>query len=771
MNSNFKKRNRSLNKYLGSEKEKKIIIENTLKSNFYSNKEYDNFNSTVSNIAKQLNNISLKSFPHTRTNSNILIECPKSKSNNKKQIPSLKIISNRSFMIKGIKLNNNIINNEKEKEQEKEKNEIKKENENMKENIKFLLGQIKKYQKNGITIEECNKNNFDEDELIKLRNIIKEKEKEIEKLMKEIKYNKKRIVFLEKENISIKVKYNQLKVKYKIDNIDSKNINNTNSKCNSFNDSDENQLYQYNSKKSNYTYYFNYENSKNNENDNYKRKKISNHKINYTTDFSNNYLLRNNSSEIYMKDYSKNYSKEKEKNMNNNYLIKKIDETKKLRNIKYLSLMISSYKDNNNKEIQYLPKTTKGCITNSFLYRKTQIKSDNNKSLTKKIAKNYFTLKDSENNSHKENKKLSSILYHKKNNNFLYNPNNQNINIPTSTCSYSPSKFSYNEEIKTLPKLDSSPNDLYFFPNVNNNADTVYNFKINEMKFSIINYNLMDNSTFKYYYTSSINHSYDILLSISNGFLIITGPNTNYLYFYDKEVNKIYDLCKLNNNHNKGSLIKINNDQIMCISGINTSKVEMYSIKENIWSNLPRMNCPHCESSFFVYNKNIIFSFFGFDYEKNRYIDNIEYIHIKNNQYNEKTWNIINISNNQGYNLRNHSIFYRINKDNNNEKEIYIVGGYNNSGRNNGLIQILINNKDMELNINFKKYEENKVKIKGNNQNLENENIFLFDNEFYEYYDDEGNLFYNYNYDHNFNIHIIDNFTLKHTIYKNKLNN
>ena len=99
MNSNFKKRNRSLNKYLGSEKEKKIIIENTLKSNFYSNKEYDNFNSTVSNIAKQLNNISLKSFPHTRTNSNILIECPKSKSNNKKQIPSLKIISNRSFMI------------------------------------------------------------------------------------------------------------------------------------------------------------------------------------------------------------------------------------------------------------------------------------------------------------------------------------------------------------------------------------------------------------------------------------------------------------------------------------------------------------------------------------------------------------------------------------------------------------------------------------------------------------------------------------------------
>ena len=189
------------------------------------------------------------------------------------------------------------------------------------------------------------------------------------------------------------------------------------------------------------------------------------------------------------------------------------------------------------------------------------------------------------------------------------------------------------------------------------------------------------------------------------------------------------------------------------------------------------MNRAHCESSYMVYNTNIIFSFFGYDYEYNKYIEDIEYLIIKN-YYNEKTWKKISINNsnnNSGYNLRNHSIFYRINKENNNEKEIFIVGGYNNNGRNNGLIQVLIENEENNFKINFKKYEENKVKIKGNDQNLEKynnkENIFLFQNEFYQFFDEEDNLFYNYNYDSNFNIHIIDNFTLKHTIYKNKLIN
>ena len=301
------------------------------------------------------------------------------------------------------------------------------------------------------------------------------------------------------------------------------------------------------------------------------------------------------------------------------------------------------------------------------------------------------------------------------------------------------------------------------------------------MKFSTIEYSLENNSTFNLSYSSSSNYSYDILLSITNGFLIVTGKKTNYLYYYNKTTNYIYDLCKLNFSHNKGTLLKINNDQIMCISGINSVDVEMYYLKDNICLNLPKMNCSHSESSYMIYNNNIIFSFFGYDYDNKKYINDIEFLILKN-YYSESTWNNICINtNNNIFNLRNHSIFYRMNKENNDSKDIFIVGGYSNTGRNNGLIQIFIeeiqNDKyNFEFMINFKKYEENKVKIKGiNNVNLNKyksmDNLFLFSNEFNQFFDEENNLFYSYNCDNNFNIHIIDNFTLKHTIYRNKIKN
>ena len=757
MNPNIKKRNKSLNKYFGSQKEKQKLFKNSLKSNFNINNEYDNFKFTITNIAKQLNNISLKSFSHSKTNTNILNEkrdflIINNTHQEPNQVQLLKIINNNSFVIKGINSNN-------------EKNEIRKENENLKENIKFLLSQIKKYQKSGIIIEENSKNNFNE---------IIEKENEIKKLKNLIRFNKKRIAFLEEENNNIKEKYNQLKIKYDKDINNSNNINNTNSN-NSFIALDENQLYQYNFKKNNFTNYYNYENSKNNiDKTNYNQKRYTFHKSHHTTDYSHNYLLKNSN-------YNNISTENREENINDIFKPKK--SKKELKNIKYLSLITSANKYQQNKEIYNFPKTTKAYNTNSFLYKKTPIKSNINKSsMGQSVTNNYFKIRDSKYNLHKASKKFSSILYHKKNNNLsilcnIHNQNMNNINIPSSTKSYS-TKFDFNENSATpLPNLDTSPNDLYFFPNLLND-DSLYNFKINEMKFSIINYSLMKNSSFNYYYNSTMNHSYDILLSISNGFLFITGPNTNYLYFYSQEKNKIFDLKKLNKSHNNGSLVKINYEQIMCISGINTTEVEMYSIKDDKWSNLPRMNNSHSESSYLVYNSNIVFSFFGYDYEKDKYINDIEYIFIKP-YYKEKVWNVININiNNENsleYNLRSHSIFYRINKENNDQKEIFIVGGYNNFGRNNGLLQILIENKDKKFDIIFKKYEENKVKVKQSNQNLDkynnDENIFLFQNEFYQYYDEEDNLFYNYNYDSNFNIHIIDNFTLKHTIYKNKLNN
>ena len=66
----------------------------------------------------------------------------------------------------------------------------------------------------------------------------------------------------------------------------------------------------------------------------------------------------------------------------------------------------------------------------------------------------------------------------------------------------------------------------------------------------------------------------------------------------------------------------------MCISGINTTDVELYNIKDNIWLDLPKMNSAHCESSYMVYNTNIIFSFFGYDYENNKYIEDMKILNI-----------------------------------------------------------------------------------------------------------------------------------------------
>jgi hypothetical protein len=69
MNTNIKKRNKTSYKY--SKTQKPTIPVNCKLNNFYNNNEYDNFQSTVSNITKQLNNISLGAISKTTTNKNV----------------------------------------------------------------------------------------------------------------------------------------------------------------------------------------------------------------------------------------------------------------------------------------------------------------------------------------------------------------------------------------------------------------------------------------------------------------------------------------------------------------------------------------------------------------------------------------------------------------------------------------------------------------------------------------------------------------------------
>lgn len=404
MNTNKKRRNKSLNLYINSQKEKPKLIPNSLKSNIYKeNNEYENFQSTVSNIAKQLNNFSLKAYNMTNNNHKKII---------------YKIDKIICFNIKGIKSNNiNIINLCKN-------DEILKENENLKENIKFLLGQIKKYQKSGIVIEQENKNN---DNIDKIK----------ERFNKEIKLNKKRILFLENENRYLKEKYDNLKFKYKLDaqkiieknkifrlnnNIQDEEISKLNYSetendinSNTYKDLNKNQLYQYIKKN------YQIENSKNE--NNFNQKNFTFHKTHHTTDFSNYFLLENE---------NKNKKEVEKTGVNDN---------------KYINLKLTSAdKYANNYKF---PKTTKSSYNKYyFLYKKTPIKNSNiNKSISKNISYNYFNIKK------KENKKLSDVLYHKKNNTFTMKYNNRNnifddnqyLNIYIPTSSYTSSKLDTNE--------------------------------------------------------------------------------------------------------------------------------------------------------------------------------------------------------------------------------------------------------------------------------------------------------------------------------------
>ena len=884
MNTIIKKRNKS--SYKSSNTQKPKILSKALLSNIHSNNEFNNFQSTVSNITKQLNNISFGISAKTNNNNNInsflnkhYLDTLKKKSKNifnfltdekksgiidyekENRIQSnfyTKIISNETLCIENnnsfsirrpgigkVKPDNNYIsfyNNE---------SELKQENKNLKENIKFLLSQVKKYQKCGISIEESKYNNNAQDNeyVNKLKNIINEKDKEIDEIkniyQNEINSNLRELTNMEMKNRNLENKYNDIKNKYN----DLKNkyneendikvkkklyyfkdelfkMNNSeileNNRNLNFDLNPKRQIFRTKPKSQN-------ENSKNIEDNCYPNKNIEKrftyHKANLTTDYTNNLLLKKN-----------NLIKRMNLNLNDKF-------------VSLNNTYVDAKSENNYHLIKndIIPKTSK---TNniSFLYKKTPIKTDiinnSNKSIIAKSASHNYITTNQKSDCHNINKndfrkadviypkliqRLSTTLYHKKNNNKKltfhkkfntniyskinnYNKNDSkedepkkknicdiynNLLIPISSISASSMRFSKIEKKMQkpkeipLPQIDLSPKDLYHFPkkdnnipdikNINNLNNVVYQFNIDNMKFSTIHYSLEKNSLFNLSYSNSTEHTYDILLSITNGFFIITGEKTNSFYYYNKNTNCIYNLCNLNYIHNKGSLLKINNDQIMCISGINSIDVEMYYIKDNVWLSLPKMNCPHSESSYMIYNNDIVFSFFGYNYECNQYVNDIEFLVIKN-YYTEQLWKKININstnNNLKYNLRNHSIFYRINKENNNAKDIFIVGGYNNNGRNNGLIQVFIenvqeNNYEFKFDINFKKYEENKVKIKGNNtisldkyNNMDN--IFLFSNEFNQFFDEENNLFYSYNYDNSFNIHIIDNFTLKHTIYRNKI--
>ena len=135
-----------------------------------------------------------------------------------------------------------------------------------------------------------------------------------------------------------------------------------------------------------------------------------------------------------------------------------------------------------------------------------------------------------------------------------------------------------------IPIISNSPPFLYNLPKFNfikdKNRNEIIAFNISIQRFSIKNY-IEGTSNFNNIYNSFTEHENDIILSLSNGAIIITGKETNKMFFYNSLNNYMYNLNKLNNSHCKGGIIKYKNKKLISLSGKNNSTYEMYNSKKN----------------------------------------------------------------------------------------------------------------------------------------------------------------------------------------------
>ena len=164
-----------------------------------------------------------------------------------------------------------------------------------------------------------------------------------------------------------------------------------------------------------------------------------------------------------------------------------------------------------------------------------------------------------------------------------------------------------------------------------------------------------------------LNYIYEnsLICNTLTGAFILTGEKTNLLYYYDKEHDIIIKLCQFNSCHNLGCLL-LDKDKIYILGGKNNITCEYYDFeKENI-ELMPPLNNDRVNSSF-CFGKNKIFSFFGYSYNKNAYLSNIEFI---DKNLLDK-WSEINLDISIEKPITNFSLF---NFDKG-ENKIYIYGG------------------------------------------------------------------------------------------------
>ena len=301
-----------------------------------------------------------------------------------------------------------------------------------------------------------------------------------------------------------------------------------------------------------------------------------------------------------------------------------------------------------------------------------------------------------------------------------------------------------NEDDFGIYRIDTKTNKIIFF-NIN-----THKFELEQFA-NYNNYSFLQKSSNQNFITYTNKSGFYILteneFKQDNNFFYL-NPSKHFLeklpnpQSYHKKSLLISYLSDDENNDNK------NNNNIICFSGSNTTSVEVFNELKKKWSFLPYLENTYSDCSILIIDQFKLYCFFGYDYINECYNKNIIWIDLKN----PNKWNIINVN----LEIKNQFSFIPKYYQTQNQNTFLILGGtFSNNIPNSDMIQIIINNEKSEVYSNY------------NEGNFNNE-PFIFNETFINYYDQKNNIEYKCGFDKKGNVHFIDISNIKHRIFDYK---
>ena len=588
-----------------------------------------------------------KNLLNQNNTNQIKIESYINQINDLTEIIKNKEINNNSFNKNN--LNNSNLNQENKNYKKIEENEL----------IKKLK------EENNELNKKINELNLKLEELINKNNNLveqsKQKQNEIEKLVKEIEEKCNQNKKLKTEN-NTKIKEYELNVnKYKDELIEKNKLIKI---LKEDNENKENKINEFQNKKNEKNFCIKKEQSINIIIINKKEKKnfesISNYNMIKNDDKKEEIINekdKNEEKSSKLKEGNNNENKERERkyktSIRNRFLLKK-EEKQEKENKDNIELE-DAKNDNNlkfdNKEI------------NEPINNKIEIKEKNLDEEKKEERINHGNKLEENKDEVKE-----SIRKMDRKKNYTHKPRftTKNSNLPILEGKQNILELDKDKELNN--ELNNKEDKYYLYGIDRNDYFHIFdilNKKYEKMKISQIKLD-EKSTTFKkdYQYEGTI------LYNTLKGLYILTGEKVDTLYYYNSINDTISKICKFNSGHDNGNILYDDiNKNIYVLGGKKTKSCEFYNINENKVYKMPDLIIDKANASSII-SDGKIFCFFGFSYENNNYSNDIEYI-----DYNTKDKWIelkdIAINNDITFDMESVATLYYKNK----EEEIMIYNG------------------------------------------------------------------------------------------------